>query len=118
MEVNGRSQPPDFFLGGFVQNIPWCARGVRVAGEALDHDSLLDFITLRPASWLRTSWAAARLLFKDELSGQFMKRESVRHLKIESTTSQRNVRIELDGESWGHLPVEIENRAARFEFLE
>jgi diacylglycerol kinase family enzyme len=118
MEVNGKTLPPDFLLGGFIQNIPWSARGIRVASSAKDNDSLLDFITLRSASWPMTIWAAARLIFKDELTGQFLNRESIRHLKIESTTSQRSVRIEIDGESWGHLPVEIENRAARFKFLE
>jgi len=117
-ELNGKTLTPRYLLGGFVQNLPWGARGILVAKEAQADDSLLDLIILNRASWPRTIWAAFRLLFKDELTGQFLQRESLRHLKIESTSLNRNVRIEIDGESWGHLPVEIENRASQLKILE
>lgn len=118
VEVSGRDQAPQFLWGGFVQNLPFATRGIRVCQTAKPDDSLLEVLSLQRASWFKTIRAASRLLFKDELKASFIHRESARHLKIESTSSLRNVRIEIDGESFGFLPLETEILPARLKILE
>lgn len=94
-------------LTGFINNMPYASKGLKVAPEANPQDELLRITLVKKAS----KWKTLRVLFRHFVGTQtqdpLVERNIARAIKIESTMVGRTVRIDFDGESRGYLPAEV-----------
>lgn len=95
-------------LTGFVNLSAFGPRGLKIASEAQTLEGQFVLTKVKKANSMRYLLAALQSAFGRSSHGKFLERVFCREIKIESTLVGRTVRIDIDGESRGYLPAEIQ----------
>jgi diacylglycerol kinase family enzyme len=108
LEVDDEEVGPQACLLGMLQNSAFFRDGFRVSPESQINDGELEWIQVKKASWPKYLFSAIRFA-KGRLSEmEFVTQQKVRKLKIDALYKNRQIRVDLDGDSRGFLPARIE----------
>jgi diacylglycerol kinase family enzyme len=88
----------------FVLNLNRYGMGLSLAPDARGDDGMLDWLVLKRPGRLNLLKYALRLMLKGRLPASIAERGRARKLAIRSETP---VPVEVDGDAFGHTPIEI-----------
>ncbi len=98
----------------FVFNIPAYGGGLRIAPVADPADGMLDLCTFWGGSFARGLFHLATVLLRQQGSWSGFSQTRARRFRISSTNE---VPYQVDGDSGGFLPIEVETAAEKIELV-
>jgi|GEM_PF-5039455 len=107
----------ELLLTGFVNNIRYAARGLRVSPKSNPYDGNFEFTKIEKTYFYKYLFATIPFYAGTIKPISFINTISCKQLRIEPVLSHRNVRLDFDGECRGYLPAELKTREKSLRIL-